>query len=293
VLICPVCEEPLTRTETGLRCPNSHQFDRAREGYVHLVGSRHPGDTRPMLRARRAFLERGHYRPLADLLETLAVAHVGSPSMRIDVRTPAAGGAGGVSEPVALGVLEVGCGEGYYIGGLRRALAAGLPNGSACLGLDVSKEAVRLAARRYPDVTFVVADIKARLPIASGSIGLLLDVFAPRNPAEFARIVGPGGLLLVAIPAAAHLAELRAALPLLGIEPEKERHVAEQLSPAFTLRDAYSLEYPMRLASADIVDLLTMTPSAHHLSKEAIDAARGLAPLAVTAAFRVLAFSRA
>ena len=291
MLICPVCEEPLARTETGLRCRHGHQFDRAREGYVHLVGSRHPGDSRQMLRARRAFLARGHYHPLAELLHSLALAHFGVP-LQAEM-PPETVGKGAHSGPAALGVLEAGCGEGYYIGNLQCAMATVLPSAPPCFGLDVSKDAVRLAARHYPGVKFVVADIKARLPIASGSIGLLLDVFAPRNPVEFARIVAPGGLLQVAIPAAAHLTELRAALPLLGIEPEKERHVVEQLSPAFTLRDAYSLEHPMPLASADIVDLLAMTPSARHLSAEAIDAAYALAPLAVTAAFRVLAFSRA
>lgn len=287
MLICPVCERPLAREEHVWRCPSGHSFDRAREGYIHLTGSRQPGDTRDMLRARRAFLERGHYAPLAEALCALALAHYAAlpPEKRV------------------LGTLDAGCGEGYYIGYVQRALAAWAsatrphePDVPPCFGLDVSRDAARLAARRYPAVTFVVADVRGRLPFASASLSLLLDVFAPRNPAEFARVVAPGGALLVVIPAPRHLAELRAALPLLGIEAEKQRQVERRLgAEGFALRETRPLELALELDATDLATLLAMTPSAWHADVAALAAevSAGRATTAVTAAFRVLVFTRA
>lgn len=294
MLTCPVCELPLARGERVWRCPRGHSFDRAREGYVYLTSSRQPGDTRDMLRARRAFLERGHYAPLAEALSALAVAHYAalSPGKRL------------------LGTLDAGCGEGYYIGRVQRALAAqastgygeqastGRPYDSEappCFGLDVSRDAARLAAKRYPAVTIVVADVRGRLPFASASLGLLLDVFAPRNPAEFARVLAHGGVLLVVIPAPEHLAELRAALPLLGIEAEKQQQVERRLAAAgFALRETRVLELALRPDAADLAALLAMTPNAWHADVATL-AARVSAcdpTMAITAAFRVLVFAR-
>ena len=280
MLICPVCEQPLAREERGWRCPRGHAFDRAREGYVHLGRSRQPGDTRAMLRARRAFLERGHYAPLAEQLSALAVAQYAA--------LP--------SEKRLLGTLDAGCGEGYYIGQVQRALAEALPVAPPCFGLDVSRDAARLAARRYPAVTFVVADVRARLPFASASLGLLLDVFAPRNPAEFARVLAPGGALLVVIPAPEHLAELRAALPLLGVEAEKQQQVERRLGAAgFALHATHALNLALSLDASDLAALLAMTPTAWHTDTAALAArvSAGHPHTGVTAAFRVLEFRRA
>jgi len=279
MLICPVCAAPLTREEHAFRCPNGHSFDRARQGYVHLVGSRHPGDTKPMLQARRAFLAAGHYRPLADALADLALAHLTSHH--------AAHSAGNVP----LAILDAGCGEGYYIGRLCHALAeAGIP--ARCFGLDVAKEAVRMAAAREPDVQFLVADIKGRLPFADASLDLLLDVFAPRNPAEFARVLAPGGLLLVVIPAPAHLAELRAVLPLLAIEDQKRERVLAQCAGSFALAASRELVYELALDLAEARLLISMTPSHRHLAVDELGRALPAGPLCVTAAFSILALVR-
>jgi 23S rRNA (guanine745-N1)-methyltransferase len=279
MLICPVCAAPLTREERAFRCANGHSFDLARQGYVHLIGSRHPGDTKPMLQARRAFLAAGHYRPLADALADLALAHLASQR----AARPA-----GAAPPA---ILDAGCGEGYYIGRLCRTLAdAGIA--ARCFGLDVAKEAVRMAAAHAPEVQFLVADIKGRLPFADASLDVLLNVFAPRNPAEFARVLAPGGLLLVAIPTPAHLAELRAILPLLAIEDQKREHVLAQLAGAFALAASRELAYELALDPAEARLLITMTPSHHHLDMDDLDRALAAAPVRVTAAFSILALVR-
>jgi 23S rRNA (guanine745-N1)-methyltransferase len=66
---CPLCHAPPTRSGNSYLCPQRHQFDQAKEGYVNLLPvqhkrSRDPGDSAEMMQARRAFLDAGHYQPL-------------------------------------------------------------------------------------------------------------------------------------------------------------------------------------------------------------------------------------
>lgn len=274
MLICPICAAPLARDDHTLRCASGHSFDIAREGYVNLLLDRvtgQTGDNREMLHARRRFLDGGHYAPLAAAVSRITLAHLTS---RPEWSAPS--------------VLDAGCGEGYYIGVLQRELAAtGQPH--HIYGADVAKDAVRLAAKRYPDITFIVADIWKKLPFASGSLHALLDIFAPRNAAEFARILAPGGLLLIVIPGPRHLEELRASLNLLGIEQQKEQHIVEQLTGACSLRQRESLDYQLTLDPQAIADLITMTPNYRHRAP-AIPVST--TPLHTTASFILLAFER-
>lgn len=139
---CPLCHQPLSREKNSYICPQRHQFDMAKEGYVNLLPvqhkrSRDPGDSAEMMQARRAFLDAGHYQPLRDAI-------VAQLRERLDDKATA--------------VLDIGCGEGYY----THAFADALPE-ITTFGLDVSKVAIKAAAKRYPQVTFCVAS-SHRLP---------------------------------------------------------------------------------------------------------------------------------
>ena len=114
-LECPVCGRALGASGTACTCPSGHSFDIAREGYVNLLAPQHrtrgiDGDTAEMLRARRRFLGAGHYAPLRDLLAEKTAALLG--------------GNAAARPPRRRHVLEVGCGEGYYIGGIADRVAA-------------------------------------------------------------------------------------------------------------------------------------------------------------------------
>lgn len=229
------------------------------------------GDTRDMARARRRFLGRGHCDPLAGRIRDRVLGHVN-------------GRVGAPGRPPA--VAEAGCGEGSYIG----AMADGLPDGSDLFGFDVSKDALRLAARTHPRVTFAVNDVKHRLCLADSSLDALLDIFAPRNAAEFGRVLRPDGLLLVVIPGDRHLAQLRQRLPLLDIQPEKRERTIDQLAPSFEPDREDSLDYDVELVGADIVDVVRMGPSAFHLDDDGLAAAERLGGVTVTLSFVVLGF---
>jgi len=115
-------------------------------------------------------------------------------------------------------------------------------------------------------------------------VDLVLDVFAPRNPAEFHRLLHPGGRLIVARPDSDHLAELRRQVgQMVDIDPEKEERLHRGLDPHFEVVNVERIEYTMSLSHQETVDLMLMTPSAHHLSDDDLDrVAAGALPEEVT-----------
>lgn len=214
-------------------CERGHRFDRARQGYIHLgTGRKLPdGDTADMVAARVSFLEAGHYEPLRT-----AIAEA-------------------VPEDARL-IVDVGAGPGYYL----TAALDKAPNASG-LAIDVSKAALKRAARTRAEA--VLADAWAELPLRDGSVDVLLNVFAPRNGAEFARVLTKDGVLVVVTPNADHLRELREAYGLLEVDPAKDERVAQTLK-AFQLTASRDLRWPMRLSEHETRALVGMGPNAFH-----------------------------
>ncbi|HLG63174.1 MAG TPA: methyltransferase domain-containing protein [Ktedonosporobacter sp.] len=250
LLTCPVCHVALAESDQTLKCANRHSFDMAREGYVNLLLKRLPGDSKAMLQARRDFLERDHYRPLSDTLNELVASHIHN-------------------TPSPVNILDAGCGEGYYLGRLHQYLTSRqLSIQSCCVGVDISKDAIRMAAKRYRETLFVVTNLKERLVFADDTFQALLNIFAPRNAQEYARVLAPGGLLVVVIPGPTHLLQLRSALHLLSIEQDKQQHIIEQFAPQFELITTIPLAYEIHLTGAEIALTVMMTPNYWHLTEE-------------------------
>lgn len=258
-------------------CANSHSFDCARAGYVNLLRSKRTGDSKEMLLARRAFLDHGHYAPLADLLATHVANHLAA--VRSDERPP---------HSQAPAILDIGCGEGYYLDRIRRSLSGDYTP----VGIDSSREAIRLACQRVRPGLFAVADVLDDIPLATGTAQVLLNVFAPRNIPTFARVLAPGGLLLIAIPAPDHLAELRTALDLLSIEEQKEDRLLRSLEGLFGEVERQALGYTLDLQPDDLMHLIEMTPNKRHEERGWRERLPGRAATRVRASFIVLACRR-
>jgi 23S rRNA (guanine745-N1)-methyltransferase len=78
IFICPVCSSPLETAAKTYRCVNNHTYDTAKEGYVNLIlanqkHSREPGDSKEMMEARKSFLNKGYYKPLARSAASLII----------------------------------------------------------------------------------------------------------------------------------------------------------------------------------------------------------------------------
>jgi 23S rRNA (guanine745-N1)-methyltransferase len=240
LLRCPHCGTPLAPAGGAVRCARGHSFDVARRGYLSLLpgDARHgSADTAAMVSAREAFLRAGHFDPLADALAD-------------DCERVAGEGC----------VIDVGAGTGWY---LARVLER-LP-GRRGLALDLSKHALRRAARAHPRATAVAADAWRPLPVRDDVAALVLSVFAPRDGAEIARVLRPGGALVVVAPTGRHLAELVPALDLLSVDERKRQRLAEKLDPYLEPAGERELEWALELGHAEVETLAAMGPSAHHV----------------------------
>ena len=270
LLTCPVCTLALLDVGRTLACERGHRFDAARQGYVNLLtgkGSPFEGDTAEMVAAREAFLGSGHYAPLRESVVAAAVRGAGVPAV----------------------ALDAGAGTGYYLEGLAAAVPGLFP-----VALDISKIALRRAARRLPGGVSIVWDVWRPLPLADSSVDVLLNVFAPRNVGEFVRVLAPGGRLVVVTPRPGHLAGLEEVGPLLSVPAQKADDVRAAFDGALVETGREDLDYTMTLPRDLARSALVMGPAAHHPGAAAMTTPGGQrAPLAVAARFTVQVLARA
>ncbi|MCA1218984.1 methyltransferase domain-containing protein [Streptomyces sp. 8L] len=228
-----------------------------------------------MVAARDAFLSAGHFAPLSRALA------------RICAGVAAGGGPGALPACGPGPVLDAGTGTGHYLAAVLDALPPGAAYG---LGLDVSRYALRRAARAHPGLAAARWDVRQGLPVADGSVPLVLNVFAPRNPGAFHRALRPGGALVVVVPTRRHLAELRIPLGLLAIDPTKEVRLRLALSDFFRETHSEVLEYSTSWSAENIYPLIAMGPTAHHVDPAELAArlSRMRTPVHVTSSFRLV-----
>lgn len=266
-LRCPHCAGELARDGGVVACTSGHTFDVARQGYVSLFGPHpRPGtdDTADMVAARAAFLESGRYSVLAQAVaDTCArvVPHDGSGC-----------------------VVDVGAGTGYYL-----ARVLDLLDEYPGVALDLSRSALRRAARAHRRIGAVGCDIWHDLPVRSGAAAAVMSVFAPRNGPEIRRVLRPDGALVVVTPTPGHLAELVGPLGLLTVDPHKPQRLHEQLDPHLVREGSERVEVALELGHRAVVDLVAMGPTARHTARDEV--ARRVAllpdPVTVTASFAV------
>ncbi len=243
MLICPLCQAALIAVDNGVACPANHRFDRARQGYLNLLpvqhkNSRDPGDNQAMVEARRRFLDGGHYAPLSARLAQLA----------------------GERSPKRW--LDIGCGEGYYTAQIAQAL----PDADG-YALDISREAIKRACKRAPQLEWLVASM-ARVPLADGSCDLLASVFSPLDWNEAHRLLAPGGGLLRMGPTREHLWELRGLLYDEIRDYDDEKHLS-LIPDGMHLANSETLSYELLLDDPQArADLLAMTPHGWRASAE-------------------------
>jgi 23S rRNA (guanine745-N1)-methyltransferase len=246
VLICPKCAGSLSLADKMLRCASGHSFDVARQGYVNLLPGRansSTADTSAMVGARHEFLEGGHFAPITDAVISAALS--------------------AVPDDVDGVVLDAGAGTGYALAALLDAMV--LRTGVA---LDISKYASRVAAHSHERVGAIVADVWTQLPLRDSCAALVVDIFSPRNAEEFARVLVPGGTLIVVTPNNEHLAELVGPLELITIDPRKRERLSVKLGSHFRQTAEQIVAYPLALTRRQAIAAAAMGPSAAHVSME-------------------------
>lgn len=257
-LSCPLCHDELSPAGKSYRCAEGHSFDRAKEGYLSLLHGRQKGegrgDSKAMIQARDRVHRAGVFDPLVAALTGLPLR---APLDRL---------------------LELGCGEGFFLGHVVQAHRI-----ATSYGLDLSVDAVKLAAKTLRSSLILRADLLQPLPFADGSLDLVQSIFAPRPLAGISRVLRPGGQALFVFPLTDHWQELRAFLPLAGIGDDK-LPVADLagFAPVTSLEVRAQRELPHDM----LVDLVEMSPSIHRLTRNGADW-KTLLPASLTASLSV------
>lgn len=270
VIACPVCSEPLHPHQNDPQqrwsCTAGHSFDRARQGYLNLLLAQHkkskaPGDTLDMVDARQRLLDSQLYRPISDMLNQWV----------LELALPNAAG---------LQIADVGCGEGYYTQRLHDVLDDHLlPH--RLYGVDISKDALKRAARRSPAIDWLVAS-GGQLPFQPHSLDLITCLFTNLMPQGFARVLKPGAPVVLLNTGAAHLLELRQQIyqdvNLNAFDPVPAMH-----QHGYQLSGEQRLQYKTRLHSnQQIMDLLMMTPHRWKVRDEALQRLQQLPALDIS-----------
>lgn len=270
---CPLCHHTLTSRTGGFQCENNHQFDCAKEGYVNLMPVQHkrskqPGDNADMMQARRRFLATEQYHPMRKAVAELCMKH---------------------TQNTERCILDIGCGEGYYTAYLADQLAAESDN-AICYGLDISKVAIRYAAKRYTSkhMQFCVAS-SHRLPFAEHSLNAIVRIYAPCQAQELSRVLTEQGIVITVTPAARHLYQLRE-----HVYNEVHLHDENVESiDGFTLIEESKINYEMTLTGEQADDLLQMTPFAWKASDKLHTQLKAATQFRCEADFMIRVYNRA
>ncbi len=238
-LACTVrnCQKPLAVVEGGLQCANRHCFDRAKQGYYNLLQpqdsrSSKPGDSDEAVDARQRWLDHGHMAGLVDVLLPWCET----------------------ANQKTTQVIDLGCGEGTFAAALFGESLSGY------CGIDLSRRAIRLAARKLPKATWVQANADRRLPAIDGTVDRILSLFGRRPIAEIKRTLAIDGRCIIAVPGADDLLELREHVQEAGIQRNRWQNIVEQFAEhELRLLKHTQWLHRVRLDRRQIADALAMT----------------------------------
>lgn len=264
---CPNCGAECVESGKVLTCKNGHCFDRAKSGYYNLLlptkgNKKFHGDNPLMVKARRDFLEKGFYAPLLKALQSAVKKY------SIE---------GGIC-------LDCGCGEGYYTAGVLDAIGEEM---QVC-GIDISKDAVALAAKKCKGAEFAVASA-FHLPAPENSVSMLLQIFSPHAEEEFGRVLKKDGIFIEIFPGKRHLYDLKAAV----YDDPYENEPTPFALPGFELLESIHVENRIALTSnTDIENLFMMTPYYYKTGKVEQERLHALTALETETEFHLLVFRK-
>jgi 23S rRNA (guanine745-N1)-methyltransferase len=271
LLACPVCGRELLADDAfALVCSNRHSFDISGAGYINLLTSAVKSDYGAgMLEARGRVCKAGFFGCLLSELQSIAQNFI-SPL-----------------KPGGAILLDAGCGEGSHLARIAGGLRGGDNGQITCMGVDISKDGVRIAAREHPGSLWCVADL-ARLPVAEGSTDVILNILSPANYAEFGRVLKEAGALIKAVPGAGYLKELRQLLYRDDRKNYSGERVVKLFSDSFPLLESRQVRQVVSVEGEYLRDLISMTPLSWRAAKENINAVLDKGTMDITVDFTIL-----
>lgn len=236
---CPICGAGMEVTEqTGasLVCSGirRHCYDFSAAGHVNLMPPGHSasGDSKAAVRARKDFLDKGYYRPVADALADILESRL----------------------PKGSFVIDGGCGEGYYTSVIAE-------RGFMTLGADISKFAAEAASKRasaksLKNSLFAVGSV-FELPVFDETADAVVNIFAPCAEDEFCRTLKHGGILAVVYAGPEHLMGLKKAM----YDTPKENDGRADMPKNMKLLEEKRITFDITVdGQENIQSLFSMTP---------------------------------
>ncbi len=269
---CPVCNSALHKENNSYICENRHTHDIAKEGYVNLLLAQHkrsknPGDSDEMIRSRQAFLNKGYYKTLSNAIVQYITA---------------------MPQGFNQNILDVGCGEGYY---MQELIKASESSTLSLWGIDISKSAVKLAGKRKMGAMLSVASAYD-FPFFDESFSTILSVFSPLSASEIERLLRANGNIIMVGPGEEHLKGLTAHI-YDEVLPHKGNYTIIDECENFVLKEEIEIKEEIIVQREDILDLLRMTPYYWQITVEKKEKILALLELKTTIHFYVRIYTKA
>ncbi|MBV7281571.1 methyltransferase domain-containing protein [Corynebacterium sp. TAE3-ERU30] len=280
LLADPVDGTPLVSHDgyRSLVSATGRSYEVSAKGFVTLAANgrlAHDGDDAQMVADRETFLSQGHYAPFVEAV-TQGVHEALEDA--------------GVGNDIAPALCEIGAGTGYYLSHTLDAV-----DDSRGVGIDVSIPAAEKLTHSHSRVGAVVADALERLPLLDRSIHALTLIFAPHNAAECARVLAPGGNVVMLNAEPGHLSELREPLGILDVEQGSTERLIEEMSEYLVpVQPPQLVEFRMSLDQPSIAAQIGMSPSARHIEPEVLAERVAVLPkrMEITARASITRFAR-
>jgi len=242
--ICPICQNLLVK-QSAYICENNHCFDIAKQGYVNLLPvqqkkSKHPGDNKIMIQKRKFFLEQGFYHAITSHCVEIIKNH------SIENKT--------------ITILDIGCGDGYF----TRNIVDNSHTPVDMYGLDISKEAIKIAAKSSTKVQWLVASSKI-IPLANNSIDIILKINSPLDYQSTKQKLSNHGIIISVVPGSNHLKQLKS-----HIYDTVKLHEPEKTPDGYNLAHQDKVHDTLVLENNQTIDsLFKMTPYFWNASSDA------------------------
>lgn len=256
-LKCPVCNSNLIENKQNYVCPNNHNFDISKEGYINLLlcnqkKSKDPGDSKEMIKSRNEFLQKGFYKFISDNLNKFIFSQL---------------------EDNINNIIETGCGTGYYLTNLRKFLIDQSFDKINYFGLDISKHAISIASKIDKNIKWIIAN-SYNIPLLDNSQDIVLNIFSPYKIDEIIRILKPKGKVYFVVPSKNHLNTFR---EIIYGAKEQEKNIDKlkdniEASKVLKITNSTEIEQELNINNnQDIMNLLYMTPYYWNMDSKKVD----------------------
>lgn len=252
VFSCPLCNSPMKVSNLkSLICLRNHTFDFAKQGYVNMMNrSTNSHYDKELFKARqKIIMESNLFTFLHQKISEIIIKNIDALKGEIMI-------------------FDAGCGEGSH---LQRILNKCEHVTMRGIGLDISKEGIRMAASHYKESIWLVGDI-ANLPLADQSCHVTLNILSPANYKEFKRVLVPDGLVIKVVPRSNYLKELR---ELLFDDTDKKSYKNEEIVSLFNRHfhqvDVLNLSDTMAITQKELINLIHMSPLTWNTSQKDIE----------------------